>query len=233
MRRWKSSSFAHLDSIVDTDLAALKAAVQEWFSQNVVPRSYLVPCSLMPDLGGFPNARPFAIGPVAFRHVSEFQKARNSTDLKDQLLEDLNFGPLLQAMKERRATWVAEVEIDGCEETKASMIADLAVDIALVGIQLVIPPYYSRNMARISGRTSPPFVSSVHRTGSRTLRSIHWREPGQGLSGGAFDELMSKVIDVTRSVGRRVEAYVHGESKSAEARASLVRCCLLASRRIG
>ncbi len=201
------------DSIIAADLAALKAAVQEWFSQNVVPRCYVVPCSLMPDLGGFPNARPFTIGPVAFRHVSDFLKARNLADPEDHMLEEINYGPLLQTMKERQATWVAEVEIDGCEETKASEIADLAVDIALVGIQLVIPRNYSRNMARITGRTSPPFVGSVYRTGSQTHSGTHWRLPGHGLSGGAFDELMSKEVDVTRSVGRRVDAYVHGGSK--------------------
>ncbi len=43
------------DLIVADDLAALKAAVEDWFSQNVVPRCYVVPCSLMPDLGGLPE----------------------------------------------------------------------------------------------------------------------------------------------------------------------------------
>lgn len=201
------------DSIRAVDLAALKADVQEWFSQNVVPRCYVVPCSLMPDLGGFPNARPFSIGPVAFRHVSDFLKEKNSAGSEHHMLEEINYGPLLRAMNERHATWVAEVEIDGCEETKASEIADLAVDIALVGIQLIIPRNYSRNIARITGRTSPPFVGSVYRAGSQTHSGMRWQAPGYGLSGGAFDELMAKEDDVIRSVGRRVDVYVHGGSK--------------------
>jgi len=201
------------DSIIADDLAALKAAVQDWFSQNVVPRCYVVPCSLMPDLSGYPNAQPFTIGPIAFRHVSEFLKARNSTNPEERMFDEINYSPLLQAMNERHATWVAEVEIEGCEETKASEIADLAVDIALVGIQLVVPRNYSRNMARITGRTSPPFVGSVYRIGSRTHGGMHWRIPGHGLSGGAFDEILSKEGDMVRSVGRRVDAYVHGGSK--------------------
>ena len=200
------------DSITAADLAALKAAVEEWFSQNVVARCYAVPCSLMPDLSGFPNARPFTIGPVAFRHVSDFLKARNSTNPEERMLDEINYGALLQAMNERQASWVAEVEIDGCEETKASEIANLAVDIALVGIQLVIPRNYSRNMARITGRTSPPFVGSVYRAGSRTYSGMHWHMPGHGLSGGAFDEIMSKEVDIVRSVGRRVDAYIRGGS---------------------
>jgi hypothetical protein len=201
------------DTIVAADLSALKAAVSEWFSQNVMPRCYVVPCALMPEIGGFAHARPFTIGPVAFSHLSDHLKARNSTEVEERMFEEISYKPLLQAMNERRATWVAEVEIDGCEEAKASEIADLAVDIAIVGIQLVIPSYYSRRMARITGRTSPPFVGSVYRTGSRThggMRSLH---PGLGLSGGAFDEIMSKQVDITRSVGRRVSAYAHGGAK--------------------
>ena len=201
------------DSITTADLAALKAAVEEWFSQNVVARCYAVPCSLMPDLSGFPNARPFTIGPVAFRHVSDFMKARNSADPEERMLDEINYGALLQTMNERQATWVAEVEIDGCEETKASEIANLAVDIALVGIQLVVPRNYSRNMARITGRTSPPFVGSVYRIGSQTYSGRHWQRPGQGLSGGFFDEIMSNEVEMIRSVGRRVDAYVRGGSK--------------------
>lgn len=90
------------------DLAALKTAVQEWFSKNAVPRSYFVPCWLMPDLMGFPNARPFTIGPVAFCHLSDFLKARYSTNPVGRALEEINYEPLLRAMRERHATWIAE-----------------------------------------------------------------------------------------------------------------------------
>jgi len=202
------------DTIVAADLAALKAAVSEWFSQNVMPRCYVVPCALMPEISGLPHARPFKIGSVAFSHLSDHLKARNSTPLEERMLEEIHYRPLLQAMNERRATWVAEVEIDGCEETKASEIANLAVDIAIVGIQLVIPSHYSRGMARITGRTSPPFVVSVYRKGSQMHGGgMYSRQPGLGLSGGAFDEMMSKEVDVTRSVGQRVNAYAHGGAK--------------------
>ena len=166
--------------------------MSEWFSQNLKPRSYVVPCSLMPNLSGFPHAKPFTIGPVAFSHISDFLKARNSSNDEDRMLEEMHYQPLLQAMNERRATWIAEVEIDGCEETKASEIADLAVDIALVGVQLVIPVNYSRTMARITGRTTPPFVGSVYRVGSQTHGGVTWCYPGYGLPGATFDELMSQ-----------------------------------------
>jgi hypothetical protein len=202
------------DTIAAADLAELKAAVSAWFSQNIIPRCHVVPCALMPDISGFPHAKPFTIGPVAFSHLSDHLKARNLANLEERALEEIHYQSLLQAMNERHATWVAEVEIDGCELTKSEEIADLAVDIAIVGVQLVIPSYYSRNMARITGRTSPPFVGSVYRSQSHTHGGIHYgRQAGFGLSGGAFDELMSKHADITRSVGQRVSTYVCGGSK--------------------
>ena len=138
---------------------------------------------------------------------------RNSDGREERALDEINYAALLQTMNERQATWVAEVEIDGCEETKASETANLAVDIALVGIQLVIPRSYSRNMARITARTSPPFVGSVYRIGSRTYSSRHWQPPGHGLSGGVFDETMAKEVEMVQSVGRRVDVYIRGGSK--------------------
>ena len=68
-------------------------------------------------------------------------------------------------------------------------------------------------MARITGRTSPPFVAIVYRIGSRTYGGFHSQPPGQGLSGGSFDEIMSNEVEMIRSVGRRVDAYVRGGSK--------------------
>lgn len=197
-------------SIIASDVAAIKGAVAEWFSQHVQPRCYLVPCALMPDLSGFPHAKPFKIGPVSFSHIVDHLKTKGLSNLEERAIEEIHYRPLLEMMEDRRATWVAEVEIDGCEEHKASQVAGLAIDIAITGIQLMIPSLYSRNMARITGRTSPPCIASVYRTGSQTLGGVHWCPPGHGMSGGAFDALIAKQADTAQSVGRRVSAYVQG-----------------------
>ncbi len=39
---------------------------------------------------------------------------------------------------------------------------------------------------------------------------MSWQQPGHGLSGGAFDEIMSKGAALIQSVGRRIDAYVRG-----------------------
>jgi hypothetical protein len=193
-------------SIDSADLTALEKNVSEWFAANVVPRKYLVPCSIIPD-----HAPSFAIGPVTFCHLSDFleQKGIRVDNQKDNIV----YGPLLQAMGERYATWIAEVEIDGCEEARASAMADLAVDVALVGIQMVIPLTYSRAMARITGRTMPAWIGNVHTSASQTSTAIHRRDAGLGFSGGAFDSFRSKQTAILESIGRRVEAYVRGCAK--------------------
>ncbi len=89
-------------------------------------------------------------------------------------------------------------------------MADLAVDVALVAMQLCIPKNYSRDMARITGRTMPPGFSSVHMSGSQTHSSVHRREPGLTLSGGAFDQIISAQTELIKSVGRRVDNYIQG-----------------------
>jgi hypothetical protein len=196
------------DIIGPEDLTTLERGVSEWFSENVMPRTYFVPCAIIPDLGGYPNARSFAIGPVIFSHISVF-----AAGLKNDFAKEIHYGPMIKAMDERRAKWVAQVEIDGCEAIRALETANLAVDIALAAIQLIIPFDYSRNMARLTGRTIPPDISTVFKAGSQTLGSRHWQDPGCGLSGGVFDEIMNKNAALVQSVGRRIDSYVRGQAK--------------------
>jgi hypothetical protein len=139
--------------------------------------------------------------------------AKGIGSLKDNPIHEINYGSLVRAMSERSATWIAEVEIDGCDEAKASEMADLAVDVSLVAVQLVIPWAYSRNMAQITGRTKPAWIGRVYIFGSQTRSGIERCEPGLGLSGGAFDQIMSNETALVESVGRRINAYVRGTAK--------------------
>ncbi len=125
-------------------------------------------------------------------------------------IDEIKYGSLIRAMNERYATWIAEVEIGGCEEARASELADLAVDVALVGVQFAIPIAYSRDMARVTGRTMPPWIGSVHLCGSQVRSRIQRRDPGLGFSGDAFNHFLSVQGEILASVGRRVEAYIQG-----------------------
>jgi hypothetical protein len=143
------------DSISAGDILSIEKAVSDWFAENVKPRTYIVPCAIIPDLHGFPDAQPFMVGPVTFCHISDFFKRKGIGNLKDNPIREMKYGSLIRAMSERSATWIAEIEIDGCDEARASEMADLAVDVALVAVQLAVPWAYSRNMARITGRAKP------------------------------------------------------------------------------
>jgi hypothetical protein len=196
-------------SIGSADLSVLERAVSEWFLENVKPRTCLIPCWIIPDIPSFAHAHPFAVGPVEFCHVSILLKQEGIGNPEKNIV----YGPLFQAMDEREATWVAKIKIDDCEETRASEMADLAVDVALVGVQMVIPKSYSRDMARITGRTMPTWIGGVHKSGSQTTTTIRRRDPGFGLSGEAFDQFLSQQAALIKSVGRRVNAYVQGGVK--------------------
>src|ERR1700730_134929 len=160
-------------SIGSADLSVLEKAVSEWFVENVKPRTYLIPCWIIPDIPSFAHAHPFAVGPVEFCHLSILLKQEGIGNPEDNSV----YGPLFQAMNERGATWVAKIEIDGCEETRASEMADLAVDVELVGVQIVVPKSYSRDMARITGRTMPIWIGPAHKGGPQIPTTIRRRDP--------------------------------------------------------
>jgi hypothetical protein len=75
---------------------------------------------------------------------------------------------------------------------------------------MAIPVSYSREMARITGRTMPAWVGSVHKTRTKSTGGVYRREPSFGLSGGAFDQFISNRLPLLESIGRRVEHFVRG-----------------------
>ena len=115
-------------------------------------------------------------------------------------------------MRARNATWVAEITIDGCEQERAEELADLAADLALVAIQFAVPKYYSRHMARITGRTLPPSVGSVHITEGTPRFSIHNHFPGFGLDTGTFEHFLEAHSRLMESVGSRVSNFINPNS---------------------
>ncbi len=81
--------------------------------------------------------------------------------------------------------------MDGCEDKQSSLIADFAVDVAIVAIQLVVPFFYSQDAVRITGRTKPAWTGSVVKSNGQISSKTHRQDPGFALSGGAFEEMLS------------------------------------------
>jgi hypothetical protein len=103
-------------SITRADVAVLEAAVSDWFADNAKPRTYLIPCWILADMPTLAHAQPFAVGPVKICYVSNFLKQEGIKDPH----ENIAYGKFFQAMHERDATWVAEVQIDDCDEMRGS-----------------------------------------------------------------------------------------------------------------
>jgi hypothetical protein len=52
-------------------------------------------------------------------------------------------------MREQDANWLARVCVNGCEQRRAEDIAELAVDLVIVAMQLAAPNFDTRTMARL------------------------------------------------------------------------------------
>lgn len=135
------------------DLVELKQKMEEWFTGAAVTRRHFVPSNILPE-----KARAFEFGPIRFFHVSDL----NPMDygLSGNSIIDISFNPLKNMMQNHAACWLGEVLVEGCEKKRSAEIAGLAVDIALGGLQLLIPSCYSRRIARITARTLPSSCGS-------------------------------------------------------------------------
>jgi hypothetical protein len=71
---------------------------------------------------------------VSFLHIEDlFRREGVNCENADQ---HVVYGQLVRAMRERSASWIGEITIKNWKETRALKTASLAVDIALVSIQI-------------------------------------------------------------------------------------------------
>lgn len=182
--------------------AILEASLRTWFTSQTFSRTFFIPCAILPE-----HATAFSIGPVAFLSLQDFIAREGLGDGGDAF-SSISYGPLLQAMGERSAGWLADITVAGRDKELAVETADLAVDIALVAIQIAIPVHYSRAVARITGRTFPAWTGQVSKGAGQISSGITRQDPGHGFSAQAFDHLMAQQTDMLTSIGNRVTAFV-------------------------
>ena len=184
------------------DLARLKRTVEAQFAEAVVTRRHLVPCTILPG-----SARSIELGPVRFFHQS-------ALDPNDYGLAAIKggakayFGPLSRMMARHEASWLAEVSVGGCEGQRSTEIAGLAVDVALGGLQLVVPVAFGRDIARITARTLPAYRGSFAVMETEVEAGFKRRQPGLGLSSDDFDGFIAAASAEIEAMGRFIEAYL-------------------------
>jgi hypothetical protein len=189
------------DSVTADDLARLTQRVESWFSTNAGQHENYVPCILPPRA-----APAFSVGPVLFTFGEHFVEHQLKPD---EMLYEVTVRPLLEAMSEGTANWMATVTIDRCLLDRARELADLAVDLALVGVQLAMQTDDSKYVARLSARTVPRYRASLSRSAGATAGGLQKQIPGVTFGDGVLELVLTQRKDILQSVGSRIATFIH------------------------
>jgi hypothetical protein len=190
---------------VDTfDVEFVEALVENWFRARATIHRLYIPCILSPR-----PAAAFNIGPISFRNVQDF--AAQERSLVGGFFEEA-FRQLFEIMAQRRAVWIATVETPLSTKERAWELGEIAVDIALAGVQLVVPLSHSRNMARMNARTIPPLREMVSFSEGAFSTGGSNQQPGLAMGDGLFEGFLLQGKEILAAVGGSVSAFLTGAS---------------------
>lgn len=188
------------DSLGAADIARVEQRVATWFSTDARRLEHFIPCILPPR-----EAPPFAVGPVTFTYGEYFVEHQLKPD---PALLEVTVRPLLEAMSQGSANWMATVSVDRCLAGRSREWADLAVDLALVGVQLAMQTDDSKYVARLSGRTVPRYRVSLSRSTAATAGGLQKQIPGVTFGDGVFERVLAQRDNILKSVGRRIATFI-------------------------
>jgi len=187
-----------------TDVTFVETQIADWFKGQMRTHEFYIPCFITP----WPEAA-FCLGPIRFAHVQDFAVAAQT---ETGPLYEMTFKSVFDLMARAAANWVATVKIVGCTKERAQEIANLAVDVALAGLQASIPEEGARHMARMTGRTMPVFSETVTRSDAGLSSATANTEPGRTLGPGFLDRRLAEVKPTVDSIANRIENFVRGGS---------------------
>jgi hypothetical protein len=193
-------------SIDDADAQALLDYLNGWFKDRASQRKVFVPCALTPWA-----APRFDIGPITFVYIdeiatSEFYPRGPSPDT----LAKYNFDTLLELMRETRANWLARVAVEGCEQQRAEEIGELAVDLAIVALQLAAPNLDTRDMCRLDSRRGSAQKRVISEANGYYNASWARKEPGLAIGAGTLADILQKTKTLVTAVGNVVRSFTSG-----------------------
>jgi hypothetical protein len=194
------------ESIGQNEVDFVERNVAHWFSMSARSRRLFIPCHIIPDY-----EKPFAIGPVSFTHWQDFVEKHDW--VKGEGTLDPKFEQGLTNMAQEVAYYFAEVTVDGCSNERARELAELAVDVALVGLQLIIEHPGVGHMARMTARRAPLYDASIDVDGSTICYYLEPRRPGVRFPEGALSEFLKNHAPLVTSVGNRVTSFLSGNSR--------------------
>ncbi|MEW9580596.1 hypothetical protein [Paraburkholderia sp. DGU8] len=182
-----------------------KSKIASWFSEEASAKTHFIPCAISPY-----DSRSFSVGPVTFQSVISFAAAHQIAS-KDEV-EKFGYNQLIEYAASQGAHWIAQVQTEGYDNERSAEHADISVDIALVALQLFIPPAVSKEVARSTARTIPPHIKTFKKVGDYLRSGSTRADPCISYSGPYFDMILGQNKAILESVGNRVDAFVKGQS---------------------
>jgi hypothetical protein len=192
-----------------TDVNNLRDHFLNWFQDRAKPRRAFVPCVLSPWA-----APAFSIGPVEFIFGEEVP--RSAFVPKANAADALSLGVfdrMLQFMKAAHANWLARVSVAGCEQQRAEETGAVAVDLAIVALQLAAPALHTRTMGRLDARRGPNERVTISEAGGYCNEGWSRREPGITIGTGTLADILRKSDALIAAVRNRVQSFSNGRAK--------------------
>lgn len=225
---WKTRTAT---SLAAADFDKLRQAVDDWFGAQSAIRRHVVPCTVFP----YPT-ESFSIGPVTFCHVEQFpsedfgvprdvfwprplppwkQLMRNvwaavrAKPVDVQKPGGFKFEQFLEFAGSRHAPWMALIEVSGRAPDESARAADLAADVALASIQIVIPGDDMRQLARASGRAAPIWRVDVSQASPCELSTTSSSQmPALARTPQLISQHVKTARPLLESMGRRLEGFL-------------------------
>ncbi len=193
-------------SISAAEVSALHDHFAVWFAKLASPRNIFVPCVISPW-----SAPRFSVGPAVFLFIeeapqSEFYPRGTPSDI----LSRDGFDRMLQLMRDAHANWLACVPIQGCEHQRAEEIGALAVDLAIVALQLAEPALDTRTMSRLDARRGAAQKRTLSEAHGYYNAGLTKMEPGLCIGTGTLADILRKAEPLITAVGSCVRSFASG-----------------------
>lgn len=185
---------------------AIREEIVAWFEREAINITHYIPCILIPDY-----AESFSVGPVSFIHIHDILTC--SHGLSHASLPKFNCDALRQALDESSACWVAVVEVTKCLDDRSLELANLAVDVAIGALKLVVSHKSGSGMARATARTLSRWHGSVAVYEPECAKGPAQRAAGNLIDGRTFTADISSAQVFLSNAGISISAFLSGQDR--------------------
>ncbi len=193
-------------SVKAGDLGALLAHIEQWFATQISTRRVFVPCAISRT-----PAPRFEIGPVVFEFIDKVTTSDfYERDSGNPEFVQLAFNELVQWMQEASGNWLARVTVEGCDQKRGEEIAELAVDLVIVALQLAAPNLDTRTMARLDSRRGGTQKHTLSESNGAYISSWTIKDPGMTIGSGTLFDTLNRHTPIFNSVGNVVRSFASG-----------------------